>query len=237
MTQLALSILVVCRETLLREAVADALSLTSETTTVVGSMYLSANLADELEVAPNVIVYVDTSGEQRNLERDIANAHVFKAAKWIILSDQSCASLVTRLRELRAGMSFAPLSITRQALGHLVSLAACGHEVRLDECRQTVPSDERALIMGAGLAPKQWRLLHHLALGLSNKEIARKENATVNAIKVRVRTLLTRLNVANRTQAAVLIAKAGLFEQSDLKRTNVVELRRPSIEARALAVQ
>lgn len=236
MTQLAYSVLVLCRETLLREAITDALSASAEAT-VAGSMFLSANLTDELQIDPSIVVYVDASGDQRNLERDVANAHLLKDARWIVLSDQSSGTLVSRLRELRAGISFAPLSLNRHALKHLVALAACGHEVRLDDCREAAPTDERIQIMGAGLAPSQWRLLHHLALGLSNKEIARKEAATVNAIKVRVRTLLGRLNVANRTQAAVMIAKAGLFEQGNLRRTNVVELRRPPSDQRVAAVQ
>ena len=229
------SVLVLCRETLLREAITDSLA-GHDGVTVAGSMYLSANLGDELNIDPDVVVYVDTSSDQRNLERDVANAHLLKTARWIVLSDQSGGTLVSRLRELRAGISFAPLSITRHALSHLVALSACGHEVRLDDCREHAPSDERIQIMGAGLAPSQWKLLHHLALGLSNKEIARKESATVNAVKVRVRTLLNRLNVTNRTQAAVLIARAGLFEQGNLRRTNVVELRRPSPEHRVASV-
>lgn len=231
MTQIAFSVLVLCRETLLREAITDSLSAAAGAT-VAGSMFLSANLPDELNINPDIVLYVDTSGDQRNLERDAVNAHLLKSARWIVLSDQSSGALVARLRELRAGISFAPLSVTRQALAHLVALTAFGHEVRLDDCREAAPSDERIQIMSAGLAPSQWRLLHHLALGLSNKEIARKETATVNAIKVRVRTLLGRLNVANRTQAAVMVAKAGLFDQTNLRRTNVVELRRPAGEPR-----
>src|SRR5690606_33854149 len=99
------------------------------------------------------------------------------------------------------------------------------------------PSDERLQIMSAGLGPSQWKLLHHLANGLSNKEIARKDGATVNAVKVRVRTVLARLGVTNRTQAAVLVARAGLLEQNRLRRTNVVELRRPASEPRIANVQ
>jgi len=236
MTQVTYSVLVLCREALLREAITDALSST-DGMTVGGSMYLSANLADELAFEPDVVLYVDTTGDQRNLERDVVNAHLLKGARWVVLSDQRSGALVSRLRELRAGISFAPLSIRRQALAHLVSLAAFGHEVRLDDCREVSSSDERVRIMGAGLGPSQWRLLHHLALGLSNKEIARKESATVNAIKVRVRTLLGRLDVTNRTQAAVMIAKAGLFEQDNLRRTNVVELRRPPVEPRVATAQ
>lgn len=236
MKKLAYSILVLCREMLLREAITDALSSRGDVT-VAGSMYLSANLSDELSIDPDIVVYVDTSGDQRNLERDVANAHLLKDARWIVLSNQSSGALISRLRELRTSISFAPLSITRHALAHVVALAACGHEVRIDDCREAAPSDERVQIMGAGLAPSQWKLLHHLALGLSNKEIARKESATINVIKVRVRTLLGRLNVANRTQAAVLIARAGLFEQSNLGRANVVELRRPTAEARVVTVQ
>ena len=230
------SVLVLCRETLLREAITDALSSRDEVT-VAGSLYLSANLSDELCMEPDTVVYVDTSGDQRNLERDVANAHLLKDARWIVLSDHSSGALVNRLRELRAGISFAPLSITRHALSHLVALAACGHEVRLDDCREIAPSDERLQIMSAGLGPSQWKLLHHLANGLSNKEIARKDGATVNAVKVRVRTVLARLGVTNRTQAAVLVARAGLLEQNRLRRTNVVELRRPASEPRIASVQ
>jgi DNA-binding CsgD family transcriptional regulator len=69
---------------------------------------------------------------------------------------------------------------------------------------------ERAAIRSAGLTLDQVRLMQLLSEGYSNKAIALLEQAAENTIKMRVRVLLAKLDVTNRTQAAVMAARAGM---------------------------
>lgn len=55
----------------------------------------------------------------------------------------------------------------------------------------------------AGLTPRETQVLMALAQGQSNKEIARAQGVSDNAIKIHVRNIFAKLGVHNRTQAAM----------------------------------
>jgi DNA-binding NarL/FixJ family response regulator len=61
------------------------------------------------------------------------------------------------------------------------------------------------------LTRQEIRVLEYLTLGLSDAEIAAQMRvAGLNSVKKIVRTVLSKLRVHNRTQAAVLAARCGL---------------------------
>jgi DNA-binding NarL/FixJ family response regulator len=60
---------------------------------------------------------------------------------------------------------------------------------------------------GIQLTHKQQQVMHYLASGLSNKEIARKLDLSPETIKTHLREIFTRMNVKNRTQAVSLYRK------------------------------
>lgn len=60
---------------------------------------------------------------------------------------------------------------------------------------------------GIQLTHKQQQVMHFLASGLSNKEIARKLDLSPETIKTHLREIFTRMNVKNRTQAVSLYRK------------------------------
>ena len=60
---------------------------------------------------------------------------------------------------------------------------------------------------GIQLTQKQQLVMHYLASGLSNKEIARKLELSPETIKTHLREIFTRMNVKNRTQAVSLYRK------------------------------
>jgi DNA-binding NarL/FixJ family response regulator len=53
-------------------------------------------------------------------------------------------------------------------------------------------------------------VLSHVALGLSNDEIARSLEISVETVKEHVQNLLRKLAVSDRTQAAVWAVQAGV---------------------------
>jgi DNA-binding NarL/FixJ family response regulator len=62
----------------------------------------------------------------------------------------------------------------------------------------------------AGVTPREEQVLRHVALGLSNDEIARSLEISVETVKEHVQNLLRKLAVNDRTQAAVWAVKSGV---------------------------
>jgi DNA-binding NarL/FixJ family response regulator len=60
------------------------------------------------------------------------------------------------------------------------------------------------------LTQRELQVLRHLALGLSNKEIAQSLNISVETVKEHVQNVLRKIAVTDRTQAAVWAVRKGL---------------------------
>jgi NarL family two-component system response regulator LiaR len=67
----------------------------------------------------------------------------------------------------------------------------------------------------AGLTARERDVLVLIARGLSNKEIGLKLSLTEATVKGYVSTILSKLHVADRTQAALLAVKFGLVSPDD----------------------
>jgi DNA-binding NarL/FixJ family response regulator len=72
------------------------------------------------------------------------------------------------------------------------------------------PRDARAA-RDAGVTPREEQVLRHVAFGLSNDEIARSLQISVETVKEHVQNLLRKLAVRDRTQAAVWAVKVGVI--------------------------
>ena len=64
---------------------------------------------------------------------------------------------------------------------------------------------------GEALTPPQLDVLRHLAVGKSNKEIARALGIQEITVKVHLQAIFARIGVTNRTQAAMHAERAGWF--------------------------
>jgi DNA-binding NarL/FixJ family response regulator len=60
----------------------------------------------------------------------------------------------------------------------------------------------------AGVTPREEQVLRHVALGLSNDEIARSMKISVETVKEHVQNILRKLRVRDRTQVAVWAVKS-----------------------------
>lgn len=72
-------------------------------------------------------------------------------------------------------------------------------------------------IISYKLTKRESEVLQYLAQGLSNKHIANDLNIQISTVKLHVRGICTKLDVQNRTQAAVAAHQYGLVS-TDLKR-------------------
>ncbi|HLA84388.1 MAG TPA: response regulator transcription factor [Thermoguttaceae bacterium] len=72
--------------------------------------------------------------------------------------------------------------------------------------RQVLEDDE------VPLTQRETQVLRHVALGLSNKEIGRSLEISVETVKEHVQNILRKIAVSDRTQAAVWAVRRGLVE-------------------------
>ncbi|HWD98182.1 MAG TPA: response regulator transcription factor, partial [Bryobacteraceae bacterium] len=65
---------------------------------------------------------------------------------------------------------------------------------------------------GSDLSPRELQILELIVKGLSNKQIADKLGITEGTVKWHVNAILGRLNVSDRTQAAVAALNRGIVQ-------------------------
>lgn len=109
-----------------------------------------------------------------------------------VLKDASMDELCTAVHQVMAGHSVMPLGLIHAAL------------------RQPLRA-ERTDDAIALLTTREREVLQLVALGRTNKEIARDLAVSPATIKAHVERILAKLGVADRTQAAVLVARAGAY--------------------------
>jgi DNA-binding NarL/FixJ family response regulator len=85
-------------------------------------------------------------------------------------------------------------------------------ESALNRIRQAMDSGTGASEAEAELplTNRELQVLRHIALGLSNKEIAQSLSISVETVKEHVQNILRKLNAADRTDAAVRAVKLGV---------------------------
>jgi len=69
-------------------------------------------------------------------------------------------------------------------------------------------------VQGNQLTPRERDILGHLATGMSNKLIARAADIGVGTVKFHVKSIMAKLNVCTRTEAAMVAARRGLVQMA-----------------------
>ena len=120
----------------------------------------------------------------------VARSVALGAADYV-LKGSSRDDLISTLRAAAAGES-------PSRAGELRRVAAAM------KMRQVVDDDE------VPLTQRETQVLRHVALGLSNKEIGRSLEISVETVKEHVQNILRKIAVSDRTQAAVWAVRKGL---------------------------
>lgn len=66
------------------------------------------------------------------------------------------------------------------------------------------------------LSPREKEIITHLARGSSNKEVARALGVAESTVKIHVQSILKKLNLTSRVQAAVFAVEHGLVSKEEL---------------------
>lgn len=119
---------------------------------------------------------------------------------------------------LRAGVTgYLLKDVSGDDLVAAIRGAACGqpqmHPEVLRRLMQRLPPPDDPL---GALTSREREILREIARGLSNKEIGAALSLTEATVKGYVSTILSKLGVADRTQAALLAVRYGLAAPDDL---------------------
>ena len=105
---------------------------------------------------------------------------------------------------------FLPKTMAAQSLVNAIRFMAMG-ETFVPVAFMTADAHEPVHPLASQLTERERQVLEGLTRGLSNKEIARELGLQEVTIKLHVKTLCRKLDVRNRTQAALVAKEAGLF--------------------------
>lgn len=119
--------------------------------------------------------------------KDVANAAMERGADGFLPKSLAAASLVNAIKFLLLGERYFPFDFS--------------------------PNSNGKNTQGefANLSEREMQTLEQLCIGLTNKEIARNLDIQEVTVKLHVKNLLAKLNVTNRTQAALLAKERQIF--------------------------
>jgi len=118
-----------------------------------------------------------------------------------LLKDASKDLLIHTIRVVNSGGMLIKTSLLREAILNSANVTAGQSKEK--------HTDARAL---SGLTPREREVLRLVIEGQSNKEIGRTLSISEDTAKKHVQTILSKLGVSDRTQAAVKAVRAGLVE-------------------------
>ncbi|QDU95487.1 response regulator [Lignipirellula cremea] len=103
---------------------------------------------------------------------------------------------------------------SKQSLVNAIRRAAEGEgpasDSLLERVRTTMSKRRSESEEDIPLTNRETQVLRHVALGLSNREIGRSLGISIETVKEHVQNILRKLDVNDRTQAAVLAVKKGV---------------------------
>lgn len=168
----------------------------------------------EGEVPPALILFALSHG-QRDFDADIAALRqAFSGMPVVVIAES--LSLEDMTQCLAVGVRGYLLSdISTDALSYSLQLVLLGEMVfptQMANFWTQMPARWRASdphAIAEKLSNRESEILHCLVDGSSNKAIARRLEITESTVKVHMKSLLRKINAANRTQAAIWGMEAG----------------------------
>ena len=199
-------VLVVSKNSFLRRGLAhalakDSLSLVGEACSLEAALATLESSAQQVDV---IIFDADTAGcmvDMKTISEQHPRTHV------VIIAANISAVPRDQAAEVKA-MALLPNSLSPEALNLALQLVILGEDLIL----ATGPTFEHVKPVGPSLAagegvarlsPREAEVLQFIKDGASNKVIARKLDLAEPTVKVHVKSLLRKLEVENRTQAAI----------------------------------
>jgi two-component system, NarL family, nitrate/nitrite response regulator NarL len=145
------------------------------------------------------ILMLTMSREEQDLQAALRNG-----AQGYLLKDMDPEDLVPALQDALLGNNV----VAKELIGSLTRL------VQGQRGRNTAKPTTAGLL--AELTPRELEILRHVAEGESNKAIGRALDITDGTVKLHVKSILRKLGVRSRVEAAVLAVEHGLGRKAEV---------------------
>jgi DNA-binding NarL/FixJ family response regulator len=126
-----------------------------------------------------------------------------------LISGQATKEIAEKALALGAA-GFVPKTLPAKSLVNAVRFMAMGEQYAPIDF-MTAPDEVEVHPIAQKLSTREMQVLKGVTAGKSNKEIARDLDLTEPTIKLHMKTLYRKLEVNNRTQAAIVARDAELF--------------------------
>ena len=146
------------------------------------------------------ILMLTMSREEQDLQSALRNG-----AQGYLLKDMDPEDLVPALQDAMRGNNV----VAKELIGSLTRL------VQGQSRKQTAKPSSSDLL--GELTPRELEILKHVAEGQSNKAIARALEITDGTVKLHVKSILRKLGVRSRVEAAVLAVEHGLGRKIEVR--------------------
>lgn len=142
------------------------------------------------------IIMLTTFGEDEYIAAALGNG-----ASGFLLKSGDPRELIAGIHAVAQGAAFLSPQVARRVITELAK-GGGGRMTRSAQARQRIET----------LTTREREVLELLAAGLSNAEIAKRLHVVEGTVKAYVSAILTRLEIRNRVQAAILAYEAGIVE-------------------------
>jgi DNA-binding NarL/FixJ family response regulator len=187
------------------------IEVVAEATNGAEAVKLARELQPDVVVMDLLMPVMDGVAATAAIRREVPDVEVLALTS--VLEDEKVVSAV------RAGAIGYLLKDTRSDdLIRAIKGAAEGQAQLSLEAATRLMREVRAPESPEQLTERETEVLRHLALGKSNKEIARSLNVNESTVKSHVSNILAKLGVEGRTQAALHAVRIGLVPASALDR-------------------
>jgi DNA-binding NarL/FixJ family response regulator len=140
-------------------------------------------------------------------------AKALPAAKAVFVTELDNPTYMARARAVGAA-NFLLMGFSQRELVTAIENAAAGKpppaSAWFAKVSASMESRDSQAARDAGVTPREEQVLRHVAFGLSNDEIARSLQISVETVKEHVQNLLRKLKANDRTQAAVWAVQSGV---------------------------
>lgn len=158
------------------------------------------------QTQPDVVLMDLRLPDISGVEATAAIRREFPKARVMILSSHDLEEDIFRAFQAGA-LGYVIKDVLFEDLAKAIKTVASGH-------KHVPPEIERALAQhsrGADLTGRELEVLHMMVKGLSNREIGAALGFSENTAKFHVRNILTKLQVADRTEAATAALQRGII--------------------------
>ena len=163
------------------------------------------------ELSPDVIVMDLMMPRLNGADATAQIAKYAPGTKVLILTTYGSANDISRA--IDAGATGALMkTVTNRQLADSIRRVAAGEKVVAQEIAKSINADRPV----ADLTARQLEILHSVARGLTNEDIAKLLGISTNAIKHHLSTIFAKIGAANRAEATKIAMHRHLFEQSDV---------------------